>query len=786
MSNNAYQASISNIRALVARVKIVHELMSTRLNKNSLMTNIEKYKKDIINDPESKGLLEKLENIGGEEFKNLEKMLNFAITNVIKKKWENNINLRLKKWADKEATVCRTDGNNRYHSTSFVVDTMFSGAGNRNIDIVGMVETLGFALPTLRAALEYTANDINKNDYCKSSRDNGSSSSSSIRPWGRIVEKAGLAFQDIVSELQPVFDFIKIMSTQSPMSILNDPEKNLGNGLILETVLRNMFNNEPELTSKGYVLPDLNDIRKRFGDDAIIDIIPDIKLEESASKIDSLVRSVVRKPGYVSKKDKQSTAMEELYKRIDKSLTDVVSSARLCSTSISPSTPINEMMRLVSDVMSKATSLLREVQRIPDSVAGASPSANAGGVSGSSSGFGGKSSGSAWLPESSGRGFSSSAVMNPRSSHHLRGESAPDITYMDMNATLCEQHLRSLKAYDLVKDVVVTRDNALLIINDLVRRSDSPSCNRLELRQSIEQALRTYMRQVKRIFYRYVAKQREFVTMSNRRSLQYMRKWKAVWESQKEGDTITLQKQHTELIDKYFEQLAMIADWIDEVTLNAEGEALKLFTSAGFMTIVGEDEVMVEKVQSQVEDFESYLIQKRRELLRMYSASGYSIADVFRDTSFIIVYIVKGLRIFFIWCALIFARAFFQARFNDIVYVQNKLPPHPAWFVLIFLAFDLGLNVSLYVMFKTLMFLFKSKDTDFPINATVMRLIVLDYVISTALIAVLAIFLAVVIRRRKYFRYRYEGDRGIRALSDMILWTSAALMIIPFFKFLDS
>ena len=782
MSNNAYQASISNIRALVARVKIIHELMSTRLNKSSLVTNIEKYKKDIMNDPDSKGLLEKLESIGGEEFKNLEKMLNFAVTNVIKRKWENNINLRLKKWIDKDAMVCTNDRNSRGYQ--YVVDPVFSGAGNRNTDIVNMIETLGFVVPTLRAALEYTANDINKNDYCRSS--NSSSSSSSTRPWGRIVEKAGMDFQEIVSELKPLFNFLKIMTTQSPMSILNDPDKDLGNGLLLETVLRNMFNNESELTSKGYVLPDLNDVRKRFGDDAIIEIIPEIKLEESASKIDSLVRSVVRKPGYVSKKDKQSTAMEELYKRVDKGLSDLAYSARVCSTSISPSTPINEVMRLISDVMSKATSLLREVQRIPEGLGAASPSGNSGDRSGASSWLGDKSSGSAWLPQSSGKGFSSSALMSPRSSHHLRGESAPDTTYMDMNATLCEQHLRSLKAYDLVKDVAITRDNALLIINDLVRRSENPSCNRLELRQSIEQALRTYIRQVKRIFSKYVAKQREFVTMSNRRSRQYMLKWRTVLESQPAGHPIVLQKEHNDLIKKYFDQLEDINRWTDDVTLNAEGEALKIFTSASFMTILGEDDSLVEKVQSQVEDFESYLIQKRRELLRLYSDSGYSITDVFRDTSFIIVYIVKGLRIFFIWCALIFARAFFQARFNDVVYVQNKLPPHPAWFVLIFLTFDLGLNVSLYVMFKTLMFLFKSKDTDFPINATVMRLILIDYVISTSLIAVLALFLAVVIRRRKYFRYRYEGDRGIRALSDMILWTSAALMIIPFFKFLDS
>jgi hypothetical protein len=225
---------------------------------------------------------------------------------------------------------------------------------------------------------------------------------------------------------------------------------------------------------------------------------------------------------------------------------------------------------------------------------------------------------------------------------------------------------------------------------------------------------------------------------------------------------------------------------MEETLINAEGEAMAAFAGTAYATVLAEDEASFERVQSQIDSLERHIIDTRARLMRLYSPAGYSLTDVLTYSPFIIVYAVKAVRIFFLWSSLTFARALFQARYNDAVYLQNTSPPHPAWFVFLFLGFDLTLNVSLMAFMKMLSFLLKTATNSFPIDGYAMRAIVLDYIMSTTLIAVLAFILAVVVRRKKYFRYRFEGERGIRALSDMILWTSSIILVIPYFRITDA
>lgn len=433
-----------------------------------------------------------------------------------------------------------------------------------------------------------------------------------------------------------------------------------------------------------------------------------------------------------------------------------------------------------------------------------------------------------WTP------LADAAVLNPLSGSRLSGEVTVDTARMEVYVTMVLQHADSMQKLSLARNVQNAASNASLLINELLSKTADRSCNRVEVRTSIASVLSAYISNVSKVLKHFEDRHVEFVVWSNRRALEYMLKWLAVFNEEaasiaatnavaaakeerrnakkavkkvnslldskpaaaavvQQGGDGVLQSADTQknskaagLIEKYFNYFAQVAAAADQALMEAETEALKMFVGGRYVTILSEDELVIERVQEQVEGLERHFMSVRARVVRIYSPAGYGLMDVLLNTPFALIYVVKAFRIFLLWVSLVFARALFQTRYNDAVYLQNRAPPHPAWFVLIFLGFDVALNAGVVMLLTALMYLLRTRLNNFPVTSYVIRAVLTDYAVSTALMAVLAFVMATVIRRKKYFRYRFEGDRGIRALSDMILWTSAVILIIPYFRFFDA
>jgi len=170
----------------------------------------------------------------------------------------------------------------------------------------------------------------------------------------------------------------------------------------------------------------------------------------------------------------------------------------------------------------------------------------------------------------------------------------------------------------------------------------------------------------------------------------------------------------------------------------------------------------------------------RNKILSIYNLN-YSMTDILFDHQFIIMYVIKGIRILFMYIALFLATRIFIPMYEVAVY-DNKTSPPALWkYLLIFLGFDLAFNAFLVVTLYLLMFIFSSPDNTFPINKYLFMKYLMDYVMSMSLLLIISYIVSTVIVTKKYFKYKYEGPRAIRAFESLVFKVGIVIVLLPFF-----
>jgi hypothetical protein len=155
--------------------------------------------------------------------------------------------------------------------------------------------------------------------------------------------------------------------------------------------------------------------------------------------------------------------------------------------------------------------------------------------------------------------------------------------------------------------------------------------------------------------------------------------------------------------------------------------------------------------------------------------------DMILDSQFFVLYLIKGLRILFTYIALFLATRVFSPIYEEIVYDQKKLPPALWKYLFIFLGFDAAFNVFLIVVLFLLQFLFKTDDNSFIIDKYLFYKYLTDYAFSMVVLMVMGALVAKVMMDKKYFKYKYEGLRAIRAFESVLFYIAIPLYLFPYF-----
>jgi hypothetical protein len=123
--------------------------------------------------------------------------------------------------------------------------------------------------------------------------------------------------------------------------------------------------------------------------------------------------------------------------------------------------------------------------------------------------------------------------------------------------------------------------------------------------------------------------------------------------------------------------------------------------------------------------------------------------------------------------------------YTDRVYDKNAEPPHPAVMIAIFLGVDAAFVAITAVILSIVKNLLSNGLGTFPIDDYLFSRWGLDYFLSTIVIAIIALIMSDVVGKRKYFRYRFEGERGIRALETMVRYSAGVIILLPFYRMAD-
>jgi len=167
--------------------------------------------------------------------------------------------------------------------------------------------------------------------------------------------------------------------------------------------------------------------------------------------------------------------------------------------------------------------------------------------------------------------------------------------------------------------------------------------------------------------------------------------------------------------------------------------------------------------------------------IKSYYNINHNMFDVIVDSQFVVLYIIKALRILFTYIALFLATRVFSPIYEDVVYDQKKSPP-PLWhYLIIFIGFDISFNVFLIVVLFLLQFLFKTDDNSFMIDKFLFYRYIGDYVLSMIVLIIIGVLISKVLVDKKYFKYKYEGLRAIRAFENLMFNTSIVIYLLPFF-----
>lgn len=185
------------------------------------------------------------------------------------------------------------------------------------------------------------------------------------------------------------------------------------------------------------------------------------------------------------------------------------------------------------------------------------------------------------------------------------------------------------------------------------------------------------------------------------------------------------------------------------------------------------------------------LIERRQKVLDdmtvMYNKIFYfyndkvTLMDIILDSQFLLMYLFKIISFFSFVVSLFFAEKFFSEMYMKAVYADSKDPPNIHVFLGILMALHMGFMLFILVVLLLLMFLFKTSTNNFVINTYFIKNFLLDYVMTAIIIVIVGLIVGTIVQKKRYFRYKTEGLRGIRALKELMSLLGIVVFVIPYF-----
>ena len=311
----------------------------------------------------------------------------------------------------------------------------------------------------------------------------------------------------------------------------------------------------------------------------------------------------------------------------------------------------------------------------------------------------------------------------------------------------------------------------------------------LKLSNAKADAVKSFARGVRGNVRNFLAVHEAFVTRQHGEGLRYMQYWKDIYDrDEQERDPtkkIVNDKKIVELLISHAEKRDQLASDLINVLLKDSTAVLQEIEKTRVI-VMTKPPLLDERRQTiadrEFDSLRAWVVAQAEQSQELYLRGSPTLFESITDTTVVGVYVLKAIRMGIAWVALRVASRTFQAWYSRTVYEQNGNPPNPAFFVALFLGLDVSLHAIVLTVLYGIMSLYSGQDNDFPIDSNLLSAWALDYAIATVAIGVISLILGAVVQSKKYFAYKYMGDRGIRALQEMCLATYAVILFLPFYR----
>lgn len=114
--------------------------------------------------------------------------------------------------------------------------------------------------------------------------------------------------------------------------------------------------------------------------------------------------------------------------------------------------------------------------------------------------------------------------------------------------------------------------------------------------------------------------------------------------------------------------------------------------------------------------------------------------------------------------------------YSERVLIAGRDPPPLNYQIYLFIVIDVLLNLFL------IGFVWGVVQIRNDVDNTATRAYIIQYVVSLIVIVIVSLIISLVMYNKKYFLYKDDGLRGIRALQLILFRSGAVISLIPFYK----
>lgn len=159
--------------------------------------------------------------------------------------------------------------------------------------------------------------------------------------------------------------------------------------------------------------------------------------------------------------------------------------------------------------------------------------------------------------------------------------------------------------------------------------------------------------------------------------------------------------------------------------------------------------------------------------------------DIILDTMFYVLYFLKGINLALAYLSLYLTERLFSELYMKKVYALEKDPPSLYNFLWILILIHFCLNVFVVIFMLLLLYMFnKEGKNNFFINGFVIKTYIMDLIAIYIVLGLIAVIVASIMQKKRYFRYRTEGLRAIRGYREILFYSAILIFILPYFYFM--